>query len=202
MSIEAEVRPTEVVTAEAARLLIREARRRQRQRRLIVTAALVILATTGWLTARTIGADGTRPVAPPQSSGNPVHPTGAADRFGGTWHFHTTSVTIQADGRGSVTWPGPLAPGESEATAVPGTAEIRLTSVNGDRATAMVTDSTEASVLPNGPAQLQVSSQDLLYLVPNGPSTHSPFGRNGLCGPRAAALTVAQQVAAGINCGA
>lgn len=202
MSIEAEVRPVEVVTEEATQVLIREARRRQRRRRLIIVAALFILAMTGWFTAKTISVDGSGPVARPLSPQSPARPIVATGQFGGTWHVHTTSVTIHVDGRGSVIWPGPLKPGESEATAVPGTAELRLTGVSGEQATALISGSTETSVLLDGPAQLRITNKDLLYVTPDGPTTDSPFGRSGLCGPTAAALTVAQQVAAGINCGA
>jgi hypothetical protein len=202
MSVQAEVRPIEVVTEQATQVLIREARRRQRRRRLIIVAGLFILCVAVWFTVKSMGADGSRPASRPLSPKGRVYPTMVASRFYGTWHVHTTSVTIQSDGRGSVVWPGPLKPGESEATAPPGTAELRLTSANGDQATAMISGSSEVSVLPDGPAQLHVSRQDLLYLAPDGPSPYSPFGRSGLCGPGAAALTLSQQIAEGINCGA
>ena len=160
MSIEAEVRPTEIVPGDSTQVLIREARRRQRRRRLIIVAVLFIGAVTGWLTARSIGGDGsgpvTRPVAP-KSAGRRII---VAGQFSGTWHVHTTSVTIESDGQGSVIWPGPPEPGKSEATAVPGTADLRLTSVRGQQATALVTGSTEPSVLPDGPAQSGSSLRD------------------------------------------
>ena len=202
MSVQAEVRPIEVVAAEATQVLIREARRRQRRRRLIILGAVSIVAFTGWITARAMSTDGSVPAARPLPPKSPVHPMVAVGQFSGTWHVHTTSVTIQADGQGSAIWPGPLGPGQSEATAAPGHAALHLTSVSGEQATVLVSGSTEPSVLPDGPARLTITNQDLLYVVPDGPTMHSPFGHNGLCGPKAAALTVAQQVAAGINCGA
>ena len=155
-----------------------------------------------WITARAMSTDGSVPAARPLPPKSPVHPMVAAGQFSGTWHVHTTSVTIQADGQGSAIWPGPLGPGQSEATAAPGHAALHLTSVSGEQATVLVSGSTEPSVLPDGPARLTITNQDLLYVVPDGPTIHSPFGHNGLCGPKAVALTVAQQVAAGINCGA
>jgi hypothetical protein len=204
MSVRAELQPIDVVTEEATQVLIREARRRQRRRRLVIAGAVFILAITGWLTTKAISADGSGPKAKPKplAPRSPEPPVVVVGQFAGTWHVHTTSVTILANGRGSVVWPGPLGPGESEATAPPGTAELQLTSASGEEGIAMVSGSTEVSVLPDGPAQLHISSQDLLYVSPDGPTTGSPFGRSGLCGPSAAALTVAQQVAMGINCGA
>jgi len=207
MSVQAEIRPIGFVVDEATQVLIREARRRQRRRRSIILGATFILAIAGWFTARAMSADGSGPVARPLSPKSPGHPTVAAGRFSGTWHFHTTSVTIRSNGRGSATWPGPLRPGESEATAVPGHADVRVTSVSGTQAIAPVSGSTVPSEVPDGPVQLRVTSPDLLYVVPVRRTTVSPFdpisfGPAGLCGPRAAALTEAQQVAAGINCGA
>jgi len=204
MSIQAEVRPIDVVTEEATQVLIREARRRQRRRRLLIAGAVFILAVTGGIATMVISADGSRPVARPRplTPKSPEPPIIVVGQFAGTWHVHTTSVNIQASGRGSVVWPGPLGPGESEATAPPGTAELQMTSVSGDEGTALVTGSTEVSVLPDGSAQLHITSQDLLYLSPDGPTSGSPFGRSGLCGSSAAALTLTQQNAAGINCGA
>jgi UDP-glucose 4-epimerase len=42
----------------------------------------------------------------------------------------------------------------------------------------------------------------LLYFNPAGATSASQFGQDGFCGPSALTLTVTQQVAAGINCGA
>jgi predicted nucleic acid-binding Zn ribbon protein len=206
MSIEAGVRPTEVVTEEATQVLIREARRRQRRRRLIILGVLFVLAIAGWFTARAISTDGSGRVARPLSPKNPDHPIAAAGQFSGFWHVHTTSVTIQKDGQGWVIWPGPLKPGESEATALPGHAELRLTSEGGEHAVALISGSTVPSEVPDGPAQLRVTSQDLLYVIPAHRTAVSPFdpisyGPAGLCGPKAAALALAQ-VPGGMNCGA
>ena len=205
MSVQAEVRPTEVVTEEATQVLIREARRRQRRRRLIILGVLFILAIAGWVTARAIGTDGSGPVARPLSPKNQDHAI-VAGQFSGFWHFHTTSVTIQKDGQGWVIWPGPLKPGESEATALPGHAELRVTSLSGEQAVALISGSTVPSEVPDGPVQLRVTSQDLLYMVPAHRTAVSPFdpisyGPTGFCGPKAAALALAQ-VPGGMNCGA
>jgi hypothetical protein len=203
MSIRAEIQPIDLITEEATQVLIREARRRQRRRHLAIAGAVFILAVTGWLATEVV-TGGTGPVGKsrPLTPKSPEPPIVVVGQFAGTWHVHTTSVTILENGHGTVVWPGPLGPGESEATAPPGTAELRVTSVSGSEGTAVVSGSTEVSVLPDGPAQLRISGQDLLYVSPDGPTTDSPFGRSGLCGPSAAALTVAQQVEAGINCGA
>jgi hypothetical protein len=204
MSVQAEVQTIDVISEEATQVLIREARRRQRRRRLAIAVAVFILAATGWLATELISSHGSGPVARsrPSTPTIPEPPIVAVGQFAGTWHFHTTSVTIQENGSGTVVWPGPLGPGESEATAPPGTAELQMTNVSGDEGAAVVSGSTEVSVLPDGPAQLHISGQDLLYISPNGPTTGSPFGRSGLCGQRAAALALSQQIAAGINCGA
>lgn len=206
MSVQAEVRPLEVVTEIATQVLIREARRRQRRRRLIIMAVLIILAMTCWFTARSISTDGSGPVARSLSPKNHDHPIIAAGQFSGFWHFHTTSVTIHTDGQGRVIWPGPLKPGESEATALPGHAELRVRSVSGDQAVALLSGSTVPSEVPDGPVQLRVTSKDLLYVVPAHRTTVSPFdpisfGPTGFCGPKAAALALAQ-VPGGMNCGA
>jgi len=205
MSVEAEVHPTELVVEQATQVLIREARRRQRRRRLIVLGGLFILAMTGWFVARTTSISGPSPLARPTNHPVPSQPIVAAGQFSGWWHFHTVVVSIQQNGQGLTYWPGPLGPGQSEATATPGRAEIRVTSVDGTHATALITGSTEPSSVPDGPVQLRVTSQDLLYIVPESRTAVSPFdpisyGPEGLCGPKAAALTVTQQVAAGINC--
>jgi hypothetical protein len=207
MSLQADVHPTGLVVEQATQVLIREARRRQRQRRLIVLGALFILAMTGWFVARTTSTSGPSPLARPSNHPAPSHPIVAAGQFSGAWYFHTTSVTIRLNGVGAAIWPGPLGPGQSEATAAPGRAEIRVTSVNGAHATALITGSTVPSAVPDGPVQLRVTSQDLLYILPESRTAVSPFdpisyGPEGLCGPKAVALTVAQQLAAGINCGA
>lgn len=207
MSLQADVHPTGLVVEQATQVLIREARRRQRQRRLIVLGALFILAMTGWFVARTTSTSGPSPLARPSNHPVPSHPIVAAGQFSGAWYFHTTSVTIRPNGVGAAIWPGPLGPVQSEATAAPGRAEIRVTSVNGAHATALITGSTVPSAVPDGPVQLRVTSQDLLYILPESRTAVSPFdpisyGPEGLCGPKAVALTVAQQLAAGINCGA
>jgi hypothetical protein len=48
----------------------------------------------------------------------------------------------------------------------------------------------------------QLIGQDLFYVTPARPTTASLFEHSGLCGPRALALSIAQQNAAHIKCGA
>jgi hypothetical protein len=74
--------------------------------------------------------------------------------------------------------------------------------VNGDQATGVVSRSTDQTELPDGAVQLQITGQDLLTIVPSQPISVHPLGWTGLCGATAAALSLDQQVAAGINCGA
>jgi hypothetical protein len=204
MSLEVPVRPAEPVTQAppTTEVLIREARRRQRRRQVAILVMVVILVAAGLLVFRMMKTAGSPPKTRPPHLKSPGQPAVAAGQFSGTWHFHTVVVTIKDNGQGSATWPGPLKPGQSEATAVPGHAELRVTSVNGTQAIALISGSTAPSAVPNGPARLEITSQDLLYVTPAMPTTVGPFGHSGLCGPTAAALTVAQQVAAGIKCGA
>ncbi len=204
MSLQA-VRPGETFVdqpTQSTEVLIREARRRQRRRHLFTFGVVLIVAATGLLTFRMTKAGAPSPQARPSPHRGQVRSVFAAGPFTGSWHVHTTSVTIQSDGQGLALWPGPLTDGAAEATAPPGHAEIRVTKVSGTKAIALVFHSTELSALPDGPARLQVSSQDLLYVTPSAPTIASAFGRSGLCGSRALALTLSQQIAAGINCGA
>ncbi len=83
-----------------------------------------------------------------------------------------------------------------------GHAVIRVASVTGARARAVISASTEPSVLPDGDVTLTVTKSDLLYVTTPATTTSSPFGRSGFCGPRAAALSLSQQKAAHIKCGA
>jgi len=174
---------------------------------LIIVGSVFVLAIVGLVVARTTRADRATPSPKPTGHPIPNHPIIAAGQFSGSWHAHTTVVIIQANGQGSAQWPGPLGPGQSEATAVPGRANLRIVSLSGTHASALITDSTEPSIVPDGPVGLQVTNQDLLYVVPVLRTAVSPFdpisyGPAGLCGPKAAALTLAEQVAARINCGA
>ena len=199
------VRPAEPVAEQATQpieVLIKEARRRQRRRQLAMTGAVLTVALVGlvvYRTTSTVGSPSPHPSV--KRPGRPL-PLIAAGAFTGTWRVHTTTLTIQANGQGSASWPGPIKSGESEATAASGHADLRVKSVSGTRALALVSGSTQRSTLPDGPVRLRVTSQDLLLVVPTTSTTQHPFGGSGLCGPRALALTLTQQVAAGINCGA
>jgi hypothetical protein len=210
VKIEAELR-TELPSSDPE-LVIREARRRQRRRRLVIFGVVVVLAASGVIAVVATGADRSVPPARTPIAKTPVHPTNvpappvvailSAGQFAGTWHVHTTSITIGADGIGTANWPGPISPGESEATAVPNRADLHLTAVNGTQATAAITGSTDPTELPDGPVRLQITNQDLLQIVPSQTITVTPLRWTGLCGASASALTLAQQTAAGINCGA
>jgi hypothetical protein len=193
-------------------LVIREARRRQRRRRLGVFGIALFMVASGVIAAKATSAGRSGPPARPPSAKTPVRPAKvpappaapvfSAGAFAGTWRVHTTSVTMGADGTGTATSPGPISPGGSEATAVPNGADLRLTAVNGTQATGVVSGSTDQAELPDGPVRLQVTIQDLLLIVPSQPVTVTPLRWTRLCGASASALTLAQQVAAGINCGA
>lgn len=225
MGLGTPVRPSEGTADQAIEVLIKEARQRQRRRQLLILGVVVLVALAGVLTYRELSvAGGTHQ----QPGRNETRPRGVvAGPFAGTWHVHTTYVIIRTDGQGSAMWPVHVDCGSANATpgaacdtvtpqtvvisGVPssvdeihdgGHAVIRLTSVSGARARAVVSASTEPSVLPDGAATLSVTRSDLLYVTPALATTSSPFGRSGFCGPRAAALSLAQQEAAHINCGA
>lgn len=224
MGLGTPVRPTEASAERAIEVLIKEARQRQRRRQLLTLGTVVLVALAGVLAYREISvAGGTHK---PIRNETPLAAV-PAGRFAGTWHVHTTYVYIRTDGQGAAMWPIHVDCGSANATlgapcdtVTPatvvvsgisspveeihdgGSAVIRLTSVNGARARAVILASTEPSVLPDGDATLSVTESDLLYVTPAAPTTSSPFGRSGFCGPRASALSLTQQEAAHINCGA
>ena len=222
----------EAVIDQATEDLFREARRRQRRRRFLAgcvafgLAGLVLdLLWPASTPLRPIG-----PAKPPsvQHPVTPVAATLSAGPFAGTWHLHTFTITIQDDGTGSAAWPthvpcsagGPVSAATACDHFTPGTivvggspvqvvnisdggrATIRLISVDGTTASAVISGSTVPSTLPDGQAALNVTTQDLLYVTPSSQTTASPFGRSGFCGPSALALNLQQQDAEGINCGA
>lgn len=225
MGLLAPVRPGEATAEQAIEVLIKEARQRQRRRHLLTLGTVFLVALAGVLGYREISGDGG---AHQQPSRNGTPPRAvAAKGFAGTWHVHTYYVYIQSNGQGSAMWPihvdcggAHVTPGGPCDTVTPetvvvngvagpvdeihdgGRAVIRLMSVTDARARAVISASTEPSVLPDGDATLTVTKSDLLYVTPAGPTTSSPFGRSGFCGPRAASLSLSKQVAAHINCGA
>jgi hypothetical protein len=202
--------PPVEVTDEGA--LIREAQRRQRRLRFATLGVVAVILASGAIAATAISAGRSGPPLRPPSTERPAHaakPLGtpaekavSAGPFAGTWHVQTTSLTIGADGTGTATWPGPVSPGKSQATAVPNHAQLRLTAVQGTRAIGMISNSTDQAELPDGPVRLRVTSQDVLHVVTAQAVTVAPDHWKDLCGVSAAALTLDQQIAAGINCGA
>jgi hypothetical protein len=158
----------------------------------------------------------------------PRHHPVVAGPFAGTWHVHTTSLTVAADGRGRATWPIGVDCGTGIGKAPPpcdarvpstivlpdgvrspvedvvdgGHATVRLTSVTGRTAHALVTASSDPTALPDGPAVLRVSSDDLLQLDPHVAPLEAHLRWQALCGPRAASLPLSEQLSRGINCGA
>jgi hypothetical protein len=142
-------------------------------------------------------------------AGLPLLPAG---RFAGSWHVHTQYVVIRPDGTGTATWPIHAWCGTGSAAAsgpcdqiisrsgfeqiVPGgAARIQLTRVTGPTANAIIEGSTDPSQLPNGPVTMTVAADDVLTVTTGS-------GQLAFCGPQAAALSVTQQDAEGINCGA
>jgi hypothetical protein len=187
-------------------LVIREARRRQRRRRLWIAGIAFALVAAGTIAATAMNAGRSGSTAPgtrvPPATHVPAATTLSAGPFHGTWHAHTTSIVFAPDGTGIATWPGPVTPGGSEATAVPNRGTVRLTAVHGETASGVVSGSTDRTELPDGPIGLRITPQDLLVIVPSQPVAVTPLRWTALCGSSAAALTVSQQVAEGINCGA
>jgi hypothetical protein len=222
----------EVVIDQATEDLFREARRRQRQRRFFAgcVAFGVAALAFGVLWPASTPQRPNRPAKPPtvQHPVVPVAATLSAGPFAGSWRVHTFIISIQADGTGSATWPthvpcsagGPVSAATACDQFTPGTivvegspvnvvnisdggrATIRLISVNGATASAVISSSTVPSTLPDGQAGLNITTQDLLYVTPSSQTNASPFGRSGFCGPNALALNLQQQNAEGINCGA
>ena len=225
MGLRAPVRPDEATAEQPVEVLIKEARRRQRRRHVLTLGIVVLVALAAVLAYREISSPGG---SHPQPSRTETSPSAvAAGQFVGTWHVHTFYVYIRTDGQGSAMWPihvdcgsAHVTPGAPCDTVTPetvvvhgvvspvdeihdgGRAVIRLISVTSARARAVISASTEPSVLPDGGATLTVTKSDLLYVTPAVATTSSPFGRSAFCGPRAAALSLSQQKAAGINCGA
>ena len=222
----------EVVIDQATEDLFREARRRRRRRRFVAGGVAFSLAALalGLLWLASTPQRPIRPAKPPtaQDAPAPVAATLSAGPFAGTWRVHTFTITIQADGTGSASWPthvpcetgAPISAATACDQSTPGTivvggspvqvvnisdggrATIRLVSVNGTTASAVISGSTVPSTLPDGQAALKVTTQDLLYVTPSSPTAGSPFGRSGFCGPSALALNLQQQDTEGINCGA
>lgn len=222
----------EVVIEQATEDLFREARRRRRRRRFVAGGVAFGLASLalGLLWPGSTPQKPIRPAKPPtvRHLVAPVAATLTAGPFAGSWRVHTFIVTIEADGTGSATWPthvpcsagGPVSAATACDQFTPGTivvggspvnvlnisdggrATIRLISVNGTSASAVISGSTDPSTLPDGHAGLNVTTQDLLYVMPSSQTTSSFIGRSGFCGPSALALNLQQQNAEGINCGA
>ncbi|HEY7916427.1 MAG TPA: hypothetical protein VIC86_05540 [Acidimicrobiales bacterium] len=205
MNVQVPVRPAEPADGQAPpspEALIREARRRQRRRQAVILGVVAVIVAAGVVALDAMRTDGSTPRAGLLNRPGPEYPVSVPGPFTGSWRVHTTVVTIESNGRGTATWPGPLGPGQSEATATPGHADFRVTGVSGTHGIGLVSGSTEPSVLANGPIRLLVSSQDLLYITQGGSTAAGPILGSGLCGPSALALPLAQQVAGGINCGA
>jgi hypothetical protein len=127
--------------------------------------------------------------------------SGMAGEFADTWHFHVTTLSIASDGEGAVTWRDTSLCETSSGCYGATAATFVLREVTGTSARAVI----QAS---NDPAQLPVGTSLTLTLLPDdtlsvsGVSAASPYYNTRLCGSRAALLSVAQQQAAGISCGA
>jgi hypothetical protein len=148
----------------------------------------------------------------PQSLAGQASPVDAGP-FAGTWRVHTQQLVIQPDGSGTAQWPihawcgmgtppvtqpcDQLVPdGAYEDIIDGGHAKFQLTAVNGNTAEAVISGATDPAQLRDGPLSMSLAPDDVLTL-----STAWEFG-SALCGPAAAALTIPQQQAEGINCGA
>jgi hypothetical protein len=211
-------------------LLIREARQRQRKRRslaLVVGALVVLVGGLAYLL------NGGTPLTRPSRTANRQGSLLSAGPFAGPWHLQTFNLTIQPDGRGVFEFPikvncgtgigkGPppcdkvvtkafVLNGKTQTEEIRidgGRANLRLTTVGSSIAHAIIARSADQSEVPNGPAILKVTRDDLLYIYvqkQTGPSPLKPNHPAPLCGPRASALSAAvrsyaQEQALGFNC--
>jgi hypothetical protein len=214
-------------TRHSTQVLIEEARHRQPGRRFLSALVVLLALVAGsfaYLFVPAITGSG-----PTSNTQGPSARLVRAGHFAGTWHVHTSYVFIHTNGRGSVKWPIDVRCGSGVGESSPpcdtwiptvttlangrqmtdetivdgGHATLRLISVTATTARGVITGSTDPTTLPDGSATLRVAKNDLLYMTAHSrPSGPGPFYGTGLCGTRAAALSVAQQKAAGINCGA
>ena len=219
--------PTHGTTDGGAEALIEEARWRQRRRHRLVTALLagaLLVALVTWGSVVLTSGPG-----PGTTGSGPAPRAVPAGAFAGTWSVHTFSLRVRADGRGSFLWPTHVACGSApfggyrpcdrvvhtvmgpdgrpvivDEIIDGGRATLVLTSVRFTRARGVIEGSTQPSVVPNGPVSLTSAQHDLLVVIPVTPPTGPSPLRPGspLCGAQARALTLSQQDAEGINCGA
>jgi hypothetical protein len=132
-----------------------------------------------------------------------VAPTtsGKAGVFADTWQFHVTGLSIGPDGDGAVTWRDSSLCGTTAGCYGATAATFVLSDVTGTTAQAVIQASNDPGQLPVGTSlTLTLEPHDTLSV--SGVPAGSPFYNTPLCGSQAAALTVAQQSAEGISCGA
>jgi hypothetical protein len=93
-----------------------------------------------------------------------------AGGFGGIWHVHTFSLTIQPNGHGVFEWPlhagcgPPLGPCPAPNGSDAGHADFSMTSRTATTAVGSITGSNQPYVVPNGPATLTRGPNDVIKL--------------------------------------
>jgi hypothetical protein len=129
-------------------------------------------------------------------------PSDIAGAFADTWHFHVTTLSIASDGQGAATWEDPTLCGTTSSGCFGDTAAtFVLSDVSGTTARAVIQASNDPRYLPVGTV-LTLTLQPHDTLTVSGVSAGSAFYNTPLCGSQAASLSVTQQKATGINCGA
>ena len=152
-----------------------------------------------------LGSTTTTTSLPPPSPPATGAQKGSARSFMGRWRLHSTVLFIDASGYGILNWRTYATCGQqappcdifSGNDIVDGGFAAFTISASGDTASGRVLTSSVPAQVPLGPFTARLD-QERDLLQPSFPLFHG----SPLCGPRADALSVGQQVAQGINCGA
>ena len=149
----------------------------------------------------------TTTLIPPSTSPAPaVSSAGPARAFAGEWSVHTTLLVVDPTGYGILAFrtystcgqdPPPCDIFSGNDIFDAGHATFTFSASGPTTASGQVLTTTVPTVLPLGRFTARIDpAKDLLYL------SLPLFAHYPLCGPTARALTIDQQRAAGINCGA
>jgi hypothetical protein len=121
--------------------------------------------------------------------------TATAGSMAGTWHVHTYYLLVNGNGLGSFQWPIHVSCGTGIGYGPPpcdrvspnggiqdgGHATLAIFSRTGDIAAAWIANSTDPATLPDGPVNLRVGPNDVLFLHTSVPADTLAYSY--LCGP-------------------